>query len=50
MARLKAKLYDLGASYAAMSGSGSTLFGIFSSIADTTELEETDYFIKTMPL
>ena len=50
MARLKAKLYDLGASYAAMSGSGSTLFGIFSSIADTTELEETNYFIKTMPL
>lgn len=50
LASLKAKFYDLGASYAAMSGSGSTLFGIFSSLADATDFEETDYFIKTMPL
>lgn len=50
MAKLKTKLYDLGASYAAMSGSGSTLFGIFSSIADATDFEETDYYIKNMHL
>lgn len=29
LADIKAKLYDLGATYAAMSGSGSALFGIF---------------------
>lgn len=31
LAALKAQLYDLGANYAAMSGSGSTMFGIFKS-------------------
>lgn len=29
LARIKEKLYDMGAAYAAMSGSGSALFGIF---------------------
>lgn len=50
LSALKSKFYDLGASYAAMSGSGSTLFGIFSRPADATDFEETDYFIKTIPL
>ncbi|MBO3700473.1 4-(cytidine 5'-diphospho)-2-C-methyl-D-erythritol kinase [Fabibacter sp. E12] len=47
---IKAKLYDSGALYAAMSGSGSTLFGIFSRPADATDFEETANFIKAMPL
>ncbi|OEK01462.1 4-(cytidine 5'-diphospho)-2-C-methyl-D-erythritol kinase [Roseivirga sp. 4D4] len=47
---IKAKLYDSGALYAAMSGSGSTLFGIFSRPADTTDFEDTKYFTKAMPL
>lgn len=34
---IKAKLYELGAKYAAMSGSGSSVFGIFE---DTTGLDE----------
>lgn len=38
LAEIKQKLYDLGAIYAAMSGSGSTLFGIFE------QLPETNYF------
>lgn len=50
LATLKAKIYDSGALYAAMSGSGSTLFGIFSRPADTTDFEETAYFTKAMPL
>jgi len=47
---IKARMYELGALYAAMSGSGSTLFGIFSRPADTTDFEETAYFTKAMPL
>lgn len=31
LAAIKAQLYDLGAAYAAMSGSGSTLYGIFKN-------------------
>lgn len=31
LAKIKRKLYSLGASYAAMTGSGSTMFGIFDS-------------------
>ncbi|MFM7080027.1 MAG: 4-(cytidine 5'-diphospho)-2-C-methyl-D-erythritol kinase [Bacteroidota bacterium] len=30
LAAIKSKLYDMGASYAAMSGSGSTMYGLFS--------------------
>jgi 4-diphosphocytidyl-2-C-methyl-D-erythritol kinase len=29
LGRIKSQLYDLGAAYAAMSGSGSSLFGLF---------------------
>ena len=32
LAVIKQKLYDLGATYAAMSGSGSTMFGIFDTV------------------
>jgi len=31
---MKEKLYDLGATYAAMTGSGSTMFGIFDAVPD----------------
>ena len=41
---IKEKLYSLGADYAAMSGSGSTLFGLFSNEIPTTEWDE-DYFV-----
>lgn len=36
--KIKEKLYQMGASYAAMSGSGSSVFGIYQS--ETPELEE----------
>jgi len=36
---IKSKLYDMGAVYASMSGSGSSVFGIFES-----EPERTDAF------
>lgn len=36
LADVKQKLYDLGAVYAAMSGSGSTVFGIFPNTHDTS--------------
>jgi 4-diphosphocytidyl-2-C-methyl-D-erythritol kinase len=32
LAQIKAKLYDMGAYYAAMSGSGSTIFGLYQDI------------------
>lgn len=34
LAKIKEELYDLGAEYAAMSGSGSTIFGIFNTTVD----------------
>ena len=41
---IKDKLYSLGADYAAMSGSGSTLFGLFSNEIPITDWNE-DYFV-----
>jgi len=41
---LKAKLYDLGADYAAMSGSGSTLFGLFTEEPKLESFPK-DYFV-----
>ena len=37
LADIKEKLYALGATYAAMSGSGSALFGLFESPIDNVE-------------
>lgn len=45
---IKEILYRQGALYAAMSGSGSTVFGIFESDTDTKPFEEKNYFIKTV--
>lgn len=37
--KIKNKLYEVGAFYASMSGSGSTLYGLFDHIPDLSELE-----------
>ncbi|WP_107039810.1 4-(cytidine 5'-diphospho)-2-C-methyl-D-erythritol kinase [Brumimicrobium mesophilum] len=48
---IKAKLYDLGASYAAMTGSGSTMFGIFDSAPDLEgQFEIQDGFLEVVEL
>jgi 4-diphosphocytidyl-2-C-methyl-D-erythritol kinase len=39
---VKAALYDAGAIYASMSGSGASVFGIFNEKPDLSELEETN--------
>ncbi len=44
---LKARLYDEGAVYASMTGSGSTLFGIFK---DRPDLTQSDYFERVYQL
>jgi len=46
IAGLKAQLYTEGAAYASMSGSGSTVFGIFEEVPAVT----TDYFEKVLKL
>jgi 4-diphosphocytidyl-2-C-methyl-D-erythritol kinase len=43
---IKETLYAQGAIYAAMSGSGSTVFGIFNTNIDITPFKNKDYFIK----
>jgi 4-diphosphocytidyl-2-C-methyl-D-erythritol kinase len=46
IAQLKQQLYDLGALYAAMSGSGSTIFGIFENkITEEIKFPDT-YYVK----
>lgn len=47
LGEVKARLYDLGAVYAAMSGSGSALFGLFR---EPVELPFHDMFTWTSPL
>jgi 4-diphosphocytidyl-2-C-methyl-D-erythritol kinase len=37
---VKAALYEAGAIYAAMSGSGASVFGIFEKMPDLAELEK----------
>lgn len=43
---IKESLYTQGAIYAAMSGSGSTVFGIFSSTANIVNNYPADHFVK----
>jgi 4-diphosphocytidyl-2-C-methyl-D-erythritol kinase len=45
---IKESLYQQGAIYAAMSGSGSTVFGIFEPNAGAVSLNNSNYFIKTI--
>lgn len=46
IAAIKDKLYDLGAQYASMSGSGSSVFGIFSSPVENIDEEFAGYFCR----
>ena len=47
---IKARLYNLGALYAQMSGSGSALYGIFRHKPDKTETFFPDCFVEMMKL
>ena len=50
LAEIKQKLYSLGAAYAAMSGSGSAIFGIFKNKPANIEEQFEGMFCKTMKL
>ena len=43
---IKEDLYNLGAVYAAMSGSGSTVFGLFETAVSLTQFENQNYITK----
>lgn len=49
LADIKNKLYDMGAEYAAMSGSGSTLLGLFKALPDLSEVKK-NYTVFTCQL
>lgn len=50
LAAIKQTLYDMGALYAAMSGSGSTVFGIFDRPADEARTVFAGHFVYTCRL
>jgi 4-diphosphocytidyl-2-C-methyl-D-erythritol kinase len=50
IAAIKDRLLDLGATYAAMSGSGSAVFGLFSSPIEHVEEKFTDCFVRQRKL
>ncbi|MEO7305980.1 MAG: 4-(cytidine 5'-diphospho)-2-C-methyl-D-erythritol kinase [Ferruginibacter sp.] len=45
---IKESLYQQGAIYASLSGSGSTVYGIFNNKTDTSSFKDKNYFIKTI--
>jgi 4-diphosphocytidyl-2-C-methyl-D-erythritol kinase len=47
--QIKTELYKAGALYASLSGSGSTVFGIFENDAAPSLPVPSHYFIKTLP-
>jgi len=46
--QIKQKLYKKGAVYASMSGSGSTMYGIFNEIPDLSEFAMYSCFTQTL--
>jgi len=50
LAEIKQKLYDLGAVYAAMSGSGSAIFGIFKQHPEGIESQFKEMFCEVLKL
>lgn len=50
IAAIKDKLYDLGADYASMSGSGSSVFGIFDSEIENVDEIFSGYFVRQREL
>jgi 4-diphosphocytidyl-2-C-methyl-D-erythritol kinase len=47
---IKDRLYDLGAAYAAMTGSGSSLYGLFREPVDLSEFNDEGTFKTMIPL
>ena len=47
---IKDRLYELGAVYAAMSGSGSSIFGLFREPIDLSEFNQEGIFKTIIPL
>jgi 4-diphosphocytidyl-2-C-methyl-D-erythritol kinase len=47
IAQLKDELYQVGAIYAGLSGSGSAVFGIFEKSPNTTPFEKFEYFLQS---
>jgi 4-diphosphocytidyl-2-C-methyl-D-erythritol kinase len=45
IAEIKEKLYKNGASYTSMSGSGSSVYGLFREMPDLKKLKSNDYFL-----
>ena len=50
LGKIKSQLYNLGADYASMSGSGSALFGIFKEKPEGVEAYFKDYFCEMLEL
>ena len=49
--KIKNDLYDIGAIYASMSGSGSTVFGVFNKQDDISQhVFSENYFVKELLL
>ena len=50
LAQLKQEMYESGAVYAAMSGSGSTIFGIFDEEPSDIKSKYPDYYVEILKM